>query len=215
MPPTASAIGLWSNAPHSVPRANLLSASTNRSSRYRLGQNRERSDARGAASSQRPKKHRPAQAATPAAQRWSSAPITTGTSSGPTHLACPSRSLTVASVRGSYTTSTRTCPPNVQVQEHWLCSSCSDEARCPVADAKRILAPDPRWRHDDLPNRGKHSCLVAPRAAPVLPASWLWGWWRAHRQRFPGLCRSCGYDLRATAGACPPCGAVRAPPPTA
>ena len=47
-------------------------------------------------------------------------------------------------------------------------------------------------------------------AAGVLPALWVWRRSRDGRLRLLGLCPACGYDLRATPGRCPECGAVPA-----
>jgi hypothetical protein len=57
--------------------------------------------------------------------------------------------------------------------------------------------------------------LIAPfwsvaAAAAVLPVGWMigrWGGARSRRRRRLGLCVACGYDLRASPGRCPECGA--------
>ena len=40
----------------------------------------------------------------------------------------------------------------------------------------------------------------------VPPAAWTYRRWKERRRRLRGLCRRCGYDLRASEGRCPECG---------
>jgi hypothetical protein len=59
---------------------------------------------------------------------------------------------------------------------------------------------------------GQSRWLAVPYLTPLLPCAALpavmtYNAWRRRRRNLRGLCRQCGYDLRASRGRCPECGA--------
>jgi hypothetical protein len=77
-----------------------------------------------------------------------------------------------------------------------------------------LTTPDARERGFDVTTdpiaRVPHLLAIGATAGPVV--AWLLV--RRRRRPFgPGLCGSCGYDLRASPGRCPECGSLTAPVP--
>jgi hypothetical protein len=70
---------------------------------------------------------------------------------------------------------------------------------------RKIFGPSSttEWRYAWVP------CWFVLLLTAVLPAVRLLRHWR-NRQFGPGLCPTCGYDLRASPDRCPECGSVRA-----
>lgn len=51
-------------------------------------------------------------------------------------------------------------------------------------------------------------CWLVIIMAGILPVMWMRGLVRRRRFVPPGMCRVCGYDLRATPDRCPECGTI-------
>ena len=119
-------------------------------------------------------------------------------------------------------------PAGLDEPEIDLPAPASETVRVPGAPLRRVDLPGLRIEHGFahggtlisgglvFPPSGDAYTEVSVRwwltalCAAVLPIAWLC---RAARGRpRPGVCPSCGYDLRATPGRCPECGTLRALP---
>jgi hypothetical protein len=83
-----------------------------------------------------------------------------------------------------------------------------------------VPAPHSFSFEEDLVSTARHRMLLVPywfvlSATVILPMCWLLAsslrGSRLQSRRKRGLCLACGYDLRATPGRCPECGAVPSP----
>ena len=67
------------------------------------------------------------------------------------------------------------------------------------------------WRYNrSMRGASGPGWLLAGLAAALSVSRGMSRWWRRRERFSPGQCRACGYDLRATPGWCPECGAVPA-----
>ena len=104
--------------------------------------------------------------------------------------------------------------PQPDVPARWRLATLDQRAghellRLPLREQVRV-----RWRDLSYPAYNEYGTLIeAPFWLPVLltlvlPITLGILRAKAHRRNRRGLCRACGYDLRATPDRCPECGAV-------
>jgi hypothetical protein len=97
----------------------------------------------------------------------------------------------------------RPYPPSAPADRYLLGFRATDASRSTALSDPPGVARVERWRIVAVP------LWVPLLALGIWPAArlWLWRRRRGARRLAKGLCPSCAYDLRATPGRCPECGA--------
>lgn len=84
---------------------------------------------------------------------------------------------------------------------HWSAPRVSDRSR---SEANWWSMPQYHPSFNDL----QLPYLLSTLLTAAMPVNWCWRRWNTKQRRDAGLCRICGYDLRASPKQCPECGTL-------